>query len=127
MEQQSCWQSAFWQDLADGIAALTAHITIVNYSAIIPEGVGRYEALDALEKGKRSTVRKTILRHLRKAHDSQEEYEARASNVRFVSMENWIRSGAWGDAFEAKEIQSWLTRVERRKSKAKSSPPTTKA
>lgn len=127
MLQQSCWQSAFWIDLASGMAASKAHITIVNYSAIIPDGLDRYEALRALDKGKRSTVRKTILRQLRKAHASQEEYEARAADIAFVSMESWIRSGAWEDVFGRKEINRWIARIEKLESKAKSSPAMTSA
>lgn len=118
-EQMSCWQSEFWKELARGIADSKARVTIVNYSAIIPDGVNRYDALKALDHGKRRTVRKKFLRELRKAHESKEAYDARLADVRLVSMENWIHSGAWEDVFERKEVSRWLDRVEKLKAKAK--------
>ncbi|EKD01425.1 hypothetical protein A1Q2_04267 [Trichosporon asahii var. asahii CBS 8904] len=119
-EQQSCWQSEFWRDLASGVAKSKARINIVNYSAIIPDGVNRFEALETLKRGgKRLTARKTFLNELRDAHETKEAYDARLPNVHLMSMENWIRSGAWEDVFERKEISLWLDRVEKLKTKAK--------
>lgn len=126
-EQQSCWQSAFWKDLASGVADSKARITIVNSSAIIPDGVNRFETLDALRnRNKRPTVRKQFLRALRKAHDTKDAYEKRLSNVRLLSMESWILSGASEDVFDRKEISRWLEHVEQRKAKAKAKVTTKK-
>lgn len=119
-QQQSCWQVAFWKKLARGIAASKARITIVNYSSIPPDGVNRYELLEARDGGKRPTVRKTFLRELRKAHKTKAEYEARVADVHLVSMESWLRSGAWEDVFNRKDVARWLERVEKQQEKAKS-------
>lgn len=110
-KQQSCWQSTFWRYLAGGIARTKARVTLVNYSAIVPDGVNRLDALDALKSGKRFTVRKQFLRELRKAHKSQEEYDARLDEVRLISMESWICSGAWEDVFERKELGAWFDHI----------------
>lgn len=119
--QQSCWQSAFWFELAAGITQSKARITLVNYSSIIPDGVNRKDALAAIKsnKSKRQTVRKTLQRELRDAYKSKEEYEERLANVRFLSMESWIQSGEWEDVFERKEITDWLDRAAKAESKAK--------
>ncbi|EJT47688.1 hypothetical protein A1Q1_03465 [Trichosporon asahii var. asahii CBS 2479] len=110
-KQQSCWQSDLWLQLATAVAASRARVTIVNYSSIIPEGVKREDAFKGLKRGKRYTVRQQFLTLLRKAHKSQEEYEARLKDVHLVSMESWIRSGPWEDVFKRSELSGWFDHI----------------
>ncbi|EJT47685.1 hypothetical protein A1Q1_03462 [Trichosporon asahii var. asahii CBS 2479] len=114
-KQRSCWQSSVLSKLASGIAASKARFTLVNYSSIIPDGAERDKALRALKSGKRITVRKKLARELRKACKSQEDFEARLADVRFVSMESWICSGAWEDIFERKELDAWFEHIAEKK------------
>lgn len=110
-EQRSCWQSDVWPQLATAVAASKARVTIVNSASVIPEGVKREDALKALKSGKPYTVRQKFLSLLRKAHKSQEEYEARLADVHLVSMESWICSGAWEDVFKRSELSGWFDHI----------------
>lgn len=110
-KQKTCWQSAFWKDLARAIADSEARVTLVNYAAIIPDGVNRSEAVEALKSNRRHTVRKKLTSELRKAHESEEEFEARLADVRFMSMESWICSGAWEDVFKREELKGWFDHI----------------
>lgn len=114
-KQHSCWQSSFWRELAKGVAASKARFTLVNYSSIIPDGVERDKALRALKSGKRATVRKKLTLELRKAHKSEEEHEMRLADVRFASMENWIRSGAWENIFERRQLNIWFEHIAKKR------------
>lgn len=88
-EQQSCWQSTFWRYLAGGIASTKARVTLVNYSAIIPDGVNRLPCASSLcaSCARRTSHRRSTKRVLVRSDSSQWKVGSALAHGRRVRAE----------------------------------------
>lgn len=103
-----------WRDLAAYVVGYRIkEVAVINASAILPPALAPAEHEQALLCGQA---------HLQAEHawwfEAEVEHKVqtyipgpRENSYEFMSMEEWIRRGAWQDVFSHDEIEPWLAKM----------------
>lgn len=114
----SCWEGGFLREISAAIAEHSKKtsirkITIVNASAIVPDGSNRKDALLTISMG--IAKHDTFEQRFRKAFQTQlqgrvgpDKAQSLQDRVEFKSMKDWLSTSAWEDVFDAKEVKPWM-------------------